>query len=144
MVSRAPAPAGLKLRIDSDPAQLGRTRRAVEALAARCGFTRTAVEEIGLCVNEALANVMRHAYRGHVGRPILVEAQFDPADGGALRVELRDWGGGWNPAERLAQADDYDPLTPGGLGLLCIGRLMHEVVFCPQRDGMVLKMVRRR
>jgi anti-sigma regulatory factor (Ser/Thr protein kinase) len=102
------------------------------------------VEEIGLCVNEALANVIRHAYRGQAGRPIEIEAQFDAVEGGRMRIRLRDWGSGGDPSHRLAQLDEYDPLTPGGLGLLCIGRLMHEVHYRPQDDGMVLTMVRRR
>jgi anti-sigma regulatory factor (Ser/Thr protein kinase) len=37
-----------------------------------------------------------------------------------------------------------DPLTPGGLGMVCLGQLMDEVVYAPQRDGMLLTMSRRR
>ena len=47
----------LRLKITSDPATLASTRRAVEMFAAQCGFDETARGEIGLVVNEALANV---------------------------------------------------------------------------------------
>src|SRR5947208_16789380 len=80
-VSTTPAEArgrspGLLLEVPSDPAALAGVRRAVEAFAARAGFDSKAVGEIGLCVNEAMANVIRHAYRGTGSRPIQVTADY--------------------------------------------------------------------
>ena len=40
-----------------------------------------AVGDVGLCVNEALANVMRHAYGGATDRPIVIRA-WREGDGG--------------------------------------------------------------
>src|SRR5215212_368596 len=65
-------PPALRLKITSDPATLASTRRAVEMFAAQCGFDETARGEIGLVINEALANVMRHAYQGATDQPIEV------------------------------------------------------------------------
>ena len=65
-----PAGAPVRLRIESDPANLAPVRKAVESLAASGGFDSAACGEIALCVNEALANVMRHAYDGLTDRPI--------------------------------------------------------------------------
>jgi hypothetical protein len=35
-------------------------------------------------------------------------------------------------------------MNPGGLGLLCLGRLMNRVTFTPQQPGMLLEMTKKR
>lgn len=129
----------LRLRIRSDPANLSAVRKAVEVLAMTGGFDAIACGEIALCVNEALANVIRHAYEGAMDQPIEILAEMT---GAQIRIRIRDWGNGVNPDE-LPPAE-HDPLTPGGLGLICLRRMMDDVRFIPQSDGgMVLEMSRR-
>lgn len=135
--SPQPAARRIEFRTESSPANIAPARRLVESFAAECGFDGDACGEIGLCVNEALANVIRHAYGGAADRPILVAAEFE---GRALRVSIRDWGSGVNPDE--LPAEQYNPAVPGGVGLLCLRTLMDEVVFSPQRPGMLLAMTR--
>jgi serine/threonine-protein kinase RsbW len=120
----------------SDPAALASVRRALEAFCRTCGFDEPAVGEIGLCVNEAMANIIRHAYAGAADRPIELVAAFAE---GRVRIRLRDWGDGKDPT--WCRGND-DPLTPGGLGLHCMRQLMDSVRFVPQADGMVLEMER--
>lgn len=134
---RGPAPRRLEFRVASSPANIAPARRLVESFAADSGFSADACGEIGLCVNEALANVIRHAYGGAADRPILVAAEFER---GALRVDIRDWGSGVNPDELPGKP--YNPTTPGGVGMLCLRLLMDEVVFTPQNPGMLLSMKR--
>lgn len=124
----------LSLRVTSDPAHLASVRRAVEAFCATAGFGDRAVGEVGLCVNEAMANITRHAYGGAVDKPIQLEAKFDDQ---RLTITLRDWGNGKDPSAVPAKTD---PLTPGGLGLICMKSMMDEVVFTPQPDGMLLML----
>jgi len=131
------SPKPLRLRITSDPANLAPVRHEVEIFAAACGFKPNAVGEIGLCVNEAMANITRHAYGGAVDRPVHVDAEFA---GDRLRVTLRDWGCGRCPS---LEPNPKDPLEPGGLGLVCLRKLMDRVAFDPQPDGMLLTMERR-
>jgi anti-sigma regulatory factor (Ser/Thr protein kinase) len=126
--------------IPSDPSAIAAVRRAVEDLGARIGLDERAVGDVGLCVNEALANVMRHAYGGAGDRPIVVRAWCEDD---ALVVTIRDWGNGVNPASLPPKA--YDPCEPGGLGLICLQRMMSTVSYVPQDDGgMLLVMTRRR
>ncbi|HMO25734.1 MAG TPA: ATP-binding protein, partial [Tepidisphaeraceae bacterium] len=54
----------LRLRIDTDTANLAPVRRAIERLATSLRFDERTTADIGLCVNEAMANVIRHAYGG--------------------------------------------------------------------------------
>jgi serine/threonine-protein kinase RsbW len=137
----------LELRIDSHPDHVPDVRRAVEAFGMRCGFSQCAVADLGLSVNEALANVLRHAYRGGHGKPIVITAEYpiesspSPNAPPALRVTIRDWGCGVNPVNLPPKP--RDPLTPGGVGLLCMRRLMDQISFTPQPDGMLLTMIKR-
>lgn len=129
----------LRLNILSDPANLATVRKAVEGLALAAGFDAAACGEIALCVNEALANVMRHAYDGASDRPIEVAAEVKSS---AILIRIRDWGKGVNP-NALPPAP-RDPLKPGGLGLVCLREMMDEVRFTPQPDGMLLEMSRKK
>jgi anti-sigma regulatory factor (Ser/Thr protein kinase) len=154
-------PAALRLRVTSDPAELAEVRRAIEAYAEAAGFGAEAVAEVGLVVNEAMANVIRHAYQNQPGQPIEVEAEPVPAtseisasgngtagnygDGrpGDLRIRLRDWGVGVDP--ETAPKRGYIPGEPGGLGLVCLKQMMDRVEFARQPDGgMLLTMLKRR
>src|SRR5436190_12550955 len=133
MLSPMPGKAPkLELRITSDPAQLAAVRKKVERFAADLAFNEKAVGDIGLVVNETLANIIRHAYNGDTHRPIHIDAH---AHTGRLVILIRDWGNGVDPTT-LPQPP-YDPLTPGGVGLLCIKQLMDSVTYMPQRDGML-------
>jgi anti-sigma regulatory factor (Ser/Thr protein kinase) len=126
------------MTIQSDPAAIAPARRAIEALAAALGMSDRAVGDVGLCVNEALANVIRHAYGGARGRPIKVTAHCQDA---ALAVMIRDWGNGVNPATLPPRP--YDPHEPGGLGLICLRRMMTRVEYVPQADGGMLLVMTR-
>ncbi|WP_428940529.1 ATP-binding protein [Fontivita pretiosa] len=133
-------PHKLWLRILSDPANLASVRQAVESLCARGGIHKCVCDEVGLCVNEALANVIRHAYAGATDRPIELSVEVVDAQ---VRIRIRDWGSGVIPIEPAAASRQRDPLKPGGLGLVCLRRMMDSVRFTPQPDGgMLLEMTR--
>lgn len=131
----------LRLNITSDPANLADARRAIEQLCAENGFPESVGADLGLCVNEAMANIIRHAYGGAKDRPIEIRAD---ADGQQVRVTVRDWGNGVDPLELPANTKPKDPLKPGGLGLLCMQQMLDKFEFQPQADGMLLEMVKRR
>jgi anti-sigma regulatory factor (Ser/Thr protein kinase) len=128
---------GLSLRFLSNTSNLGRARRAVEKFCETTGLDQPARDEIGLVINEAVANVMRHAYDNAPDKPI--EITLTRIENG-VKIKLRDWGNGVNPAHR--PETEKDPLVPGGLGLICLKRLMDGVQFTPQPDGMLLEMTR--
>ena len=138
------APHRIELHIDSRPAQIASVRRTLEEFAGTVGFDSTTQAQLGLCVNEALANVIRHAYGGVAGKPIVIVAEYDvqATPSPALRVTMRDWGNGVNPAACTPRP--RDPLTPGGVGLICLRSLLDEVTYSPQPDGMLLTMVKKK
>lgn len=128
----------LHLRIRSDPAEIAPIRRAIEQWMERAGFDASCADHGGLCVNEAIANVMRHAYHGRSDGPIEVECLLDH---GEALIRVRDWGDGRLPPDPAGR--EPDPLKPGGLGLVCLARMMDSIQFIPQADGMVLEMRKR-
>ena len=131
----------LTINLSTDPTLLGSARTAIEKLCATHKFAAKCCEEIGLVVNEALANVMRHAYAGVKDGPIQIDvAVMD----GELTIKMRDWGKGVNPDELAPSPASIDPMKPGGLGLVCMRQMMDSVVFEPQQDGMLLIMKRKR
>jgi anti-sigma regulatory factor (Ser/Thr protein kinase) len=132
-----PPSVKLRLKILSDPANLAAVRLAVESLCLQNGMAKKASDEVGLCLNEAMANVIRHAYGGAANQPIEITAEYRDD---AVRIAIRDWGNGVNPESLPPQP--YDPLQPGGLGLICLKQMMTEVKFTPQPDGMLLEMTR--
>jgi anti-sigma regulatory factor (Ser/Thr protein kinase) len=136
----------LVLNVTSDPANLAPVRRACEAFCRARGLDEPATADVGLCVNEAMANVTRHAYGGAADQPVVVTVEAVDAAGNVgpgIRVTIRDWGSGINPLSLPRR--ERDPLQPGGLGLICLRQLLDEARFEPQPGGgMLLVMEKRR
>jgi anti-sigma regulatory factor (Ser/Thr protein kinase) len=135
----------LVLNVTSDPANLAPVRRACEAYCRTHGLDDAATADVGLCVNEAMANVTRHAYGGATDRPIAVTAEpmERAADGRAgVRVTIRDWGPGINPL--ALPPKQRDPMQPGGLGLVCLRQLLDDARFEPQPGGGMLLVMEKR
>jgi anti-sigma regulatory factor (Ser/Thr protein kinase) len=137
-VAETPEGDGVVLRFQSNTANLSRARKAVEKFCETTKLDQHARDEIGLVVNEALANVIRHAYDSAGDKPI--EMKLEPYHGGVC-LQIRDWGNGKDPSEGFKQ-QHKDPLIPGGLGLLCLKKLMDGIKFTAQPDGMLLEMIR--
>jgi len=123
----------MELKVDSHPANLAPVRKAIERFATDNGFKEKSVAEVGLVVNEAMANIIRHAYGNRTDKPIHVTAS---ADNRQIVITLRDWGNGVDPTT-LPQRP-HDPNTPGGVGLICLRQWMDEVTYAPQPDGGIL------
>jgi serine/threonine-protein kinase RsbW len=126
------------LKVDSHPANLAAVRKSIETFAQGGGFDEKTVAEIGLCVNEAMANVIRHAYANQTDKPIQVTASSDDRQ---ITITLRDWGNGVDPSTLPQRA--YDPTTPGGVGLICLRQWMDKVTYARQSDGGILATMTR-
>lgn len=127
----------LELNFLSDPANVADVRKSIEQFCMDAGLDEDAGHEVGLVVNEALANVIRHAYLGKNDQPVTVRAEKTKP---GVRITIRDWGNGVNPS--AVPWHKHDPQQPGGLGLMCMSKLMDGVTYHPQPDGMLLEMQR--
>ncbi len=131
------------LCIQSNPAELPQVRAAIEAGGARMGFDKRDCHAIALAVDEALANVIKHAYSGANDKKITIEIEElneDP-DHGGLKVSIRDFG----KAVKISKIKGrkLTDIRPGGLGVHIMRKVMDEVVFeCPPSGGTLLRMVK--
>ena len=108
----------------SDPRYLPVVRGAIGPLAAAMGWDETDSRAITLAVDEALANIIRHAYHGRTDGLIELECR-ESADG--LELTLLDTGDAPDRTKICARAMDCD--QPGGLGTHIIKDVMDTVSY---------------
>jgi anti-sigma regulatory factor (Ser/Thr protein kinase) len=96
-------------------------------------------------VDEALTNVIRHAYSGRVDQRIQVfcrrirrSAIIKLVDG--LEIMVCDWGPAINPAK--LQGRPLDEIRPGGLGLHFIRQSMDSVEFKRVNGANTIRMIK--
>jgi serine/threonine-protein kinase RsbW len=115
----------------------------VEQFARNAGLPQTVADAIGLVLNEALANIIRHGYGNREDQPILVSAEVREKE---LCLSIRDWGKKFDPSKLPIPSDDPpspDKVKPGGLGLLCMHKLMDSAKFTQLEDGMLLELTKK-
>jgi anti-sigma regulatory factor (Ser/Thr protein kinase) len=110
----------LNLTLVSDPLLLCVVRAAIERLTEVSGFSPPECRSITRAVDEAVANVMRHAYGGSLDKRIEVSCKRIsgmvngiPREG--LEIELLDQGLPFDQSKLTARS--LDEVKPGGLGL---------------------------
>jgi len=128
----------IELKITSDPANLRDVRKKVESFAQSVGMPAQRSDDIGLALNEALANVIRHGYDNAKDRPIVVSVERGD---GELHLSIRDWAKPFDPSQ--VKPKHQGKLSPGGVGMLCIQELMDHVKFERLSDGMLLTMTKK-
>ena len=65
----------LKLVVPSDPRFLSIARNLVSEVSAICGLPDEARQGVTLALDEAVANVIRHAYKNHNDQEIELDCQ---------------------------------------------------------------------
>lgn len=127
----------LKLVLSSDPRLLGAVRGAVRELASGAGFAEEDCRAIALAVDEALTNIIRHAYDNRPDES--VELTCHGLENG-LEFIFRDRGRPVDPAKICARA--LEDVRPGGLGTHIIRQIMDQVRYEPLPDGNQLRLVK--
>ena len=133
----------LRLELQSNPEALCLVRATVERAAEVLHFTDTDARAIVRSVDEALANVMRHAYGGRSGLPIEVSCsklKESAATKSGLEIVLQDEGEAPDPSKLKGRP--LDEIRPGGLGLHFIQQSMDVVEFSRKKGKNQLRMVK--
>ena len=117
----APSADCVRLEIQSRPDLLAPVRSMVISLAERFGFDEVECGHLALAVDEALANVIRHAYDGEPHHRIWITISPLETPHQVFRIIIEDEG-------RQCDLDaitprDLSEIRPGGLGV----HLMREV-----------------
>lgn len=135
----------LKMELRSNPEMLCVVRQALEQLAQTLGCPEAECRAVVLAVDEALTNIIRHAYQGRPERPI--EASFRrirvPRDGTrkeALEIVLEDRGVTVDP--KKLRGRPLEDVRPGGLGLHFIRQSMDAVEFRRRNGRNQLRLVK--
>jgi anti-sigma regulatory factor (Ser/Thr protein kinase) len=137
----------LKLQLPSDPSLLCTVRGAVERLTEAFGFSPPDCRAVTRAVDEALTNIIRHAYGGALDRPIELAfrstmAPQPPGDGPGpgLEIVMSDRGPAVDPEKLCGRA--LSDVKPGGLGLHFIRQSMDVVEFKRAKGANHLRLVK--
>lgn len=117
------------------PATLGSLESLEEFVlqpAEDFGASSALLDDIKLVLEEVLVNIVSYGYP-ESGGDIRVEWTFE--ENGEYRVRVRDWGVPFNPLEAPSPdlETDFAERDVGGLGILLVRRLAHEVGY--ERSG---------
>lgn len=125
----------IRIAIRSTASHLPVVRAALEAAAGLVGFDDRCRHHVVLAVDEALANVIEHAYDGREDGEIEMTLTPIGDDGRAMGLEvlLRDHGQAVEPA--AIRGRPLDDLRPGGLGVHIINSCMDIVEYSPVEGG---------
>ena len=135
----------LNLRLESNPEALCLVRATLQRATEILHFREEDSRAIVRSVDEALANMIRHAYQGKAGLPIQLSCrklwvrQRSPTPDG-LEILLEDSGAAINPKQLKGRA--LDKIRPGGLGLYFIRESMDVVEFSRKNGKNLLRMVK--
>src|SRR5580658_7971426 len=85
----------LRLELTSNPSVLCAVRGAVDRLTESFGFSAAECRAVTRAVDEALTNIIRHAYHGESDQPIevlfrSVQGRANPESGAGLEILLCD------------------------------------------------------
>lgn len=129
------------LCIQNESRNLSLVRKEAADVLSRTPFDRETCNKIIVAVDEALANVVEHAYGGGRGE---VQVHFE-VDAEFLRVAIRDNGVKFDPGERLnSTLDIHNHIKlglKGGLGLFLMRKIMDEVRYNGESEHCVNELV---
>ena len=135
----------LKLQLHSDPEALCLVRAALERATDMMQFPEPDSRAIVRSVDEALANVIRHAYKGRGGLPIEISCSRlwnaqDAATPKGIEVVLKDSGIAVDP--KKLKGRPLNEVRPGGLGIHFMKHSMDVVEFHRKSGKNLLRMVK--
>lgn len=125
----------LELNFTSDPRWLRMVRAMVQEVSRQAGFNDGERCDITIAVDEALSNVMKHAYNGDPNGPVSL---ICITDDGRLEIMLRDQGRAIDP--KHFEPPPPDELRVGGRGIFLMRSTMDEVQFERNEDKNLVRL----
>lgn len=135
----------LHLHLESNPEALCLVRATLQRAAEVVHFKGSESRAIVRSVDEALANIIRHAYQGRKGLPIEVScwrlwADKDAKTPSGIEIVLADSGVAADPEKMKGRS--LQEIRPGGLGLHFIKQSMDVVEFSRKNGKNLLRLVK--
>jgi len=135
----------LRLSLESNPEALCLVRAALQRATEILHFKEPESRAIVRSVDEALANVIRHAYEGRAGLPIEVTCRrllAKPETKGAQGLEILLSDSGIPVDPKKLHGRRLEEIRPGGLGLHFMKQSMDVVEFRRNNGKNLLRMVK--
>jgi anti-sigma regulatory factor (Ser/Thr protein kinase) len=133
------------MKFEAEISQLREVLTYVRSCAQKSGFSEAEGAKIELACEEALVNIIEHAYEG-VEKGIVELSCYSSAEG-TLDITIRDWGKPFNPLGEEINIDREAPLhhrEPGGLGLYMIHCLATQMRYFRDKGANCLTLVMRK
>ena len=128
----------VKLRIVSRPEFIRKVREIIDELGQKMGFASRKIGELKLAVNEAIANIFKHAYKNQTDKPIYLYFVAKPQQ---IEIVIRDFG--TRPEPGQLKTRDLNQLEDRGLGLLFMKKYVDDLSFdFSQKVGTQVRFVK--
>lgn len=123
-----------KLCTNSDSAELERIRSFVINKASMIGFNEIDVGQIALAVDEACANLIKHAFKNNNAKIICIKIEHI---NNGLIINIFDDGKPFNPLDvpDRDMKEYFKNFERGGLGIHIIKKVMDEINYFPAKKG---------
>ncbi len=117
----------IEIEIPNDTAYLDDLRNFIIKVAQRFSFNQEDIDDIEFAVDEAVANIIEHAYGGKRGY-IFIKVTCSDAD---FTIELHDKGEKFDPTlGKLPDLDEHhEKKKTGGLGIYIMRKLMDTIKY---------------
>jgi anti-sigma regulatory factor (Ser/Thr protein kinase) len=112
----------VEVKIASDPKYLKILRSTVYHLSKLCNFSNKEGNALTLAVDEAAANIIKHAYKNEKDKPIFMYCKIHDD---RLEIILRD--SGRKVDKKEIKSRELQDVKPGGLGVHFIKSTMDVV-----------------
>lgn len=133
-----------ELRVPADMKYLADLREFVVTIGRKNGFDDKVIGSLKLATDEAVTNIIRHAYRDTPGRGFVTMRAIIKTT--SLTIVLIDQGRTFDP--RNAKAPDMKEYIKigkkGGLGIFMLQKLMDEIDYQVTSEGNELRLVKYR
>jgi len=129
------------LRLPAKLENLEKLIRSISVCAREKGCGGKRLQEIELASEEALVNIISHAYAGEDSGDVEVTCRAESDT--AWIIEIRDWGIPFD-ATSYSEPDLHAPITDrkiGGLGIFLIRKLVDEIKYRREEDRNVLTLI---
>lgn len=114
-------------------------RKELRQILGQAGWEKKTTEEILLTVDEALTNIIRHAYQGKPGKMMVTVGTSDDK----VEIVLEDWGKKFDPTQ--VPPPELPRQKPGGLGVHFIRTIMDQMIYDNQfAEGNRLRLIKRK
>jgi anti-sigma regulatory factor (Ser/Thr protein kinase) len=114
----------LKLDLPSDPRFLSIARNAVSEVSAICGLSEEVCQGVTLALDEAIANVIRHAYKNRYDQEIELDCQVN-----ADQIVFRLLDQGEPPDQAKICGQPLNDISLSGRGTHLMRAIMDEMCY---------------